>query len=107
MFKRILFVFLSSILITNTSAQSLPESTNPYLDALPSWASVLEKFVDDQGRVDFVSLSNDRAELDRFVDVIALVSPASNPELFDSREKVLAYHINAYNVLASALIYAP
>jgi len=80
-------------------AQSAPLN-NPYVEALPKWALVLEKFVDEQGRVDFAGLSQDRADLDGFVSAIEAVSPTANPELFDTNDKVLAYHANAYNALA-------
>lgn len=64
------------------------------------WRPVLQRFVDDQGRVDFAGLSGDRALLDRFVGYLAQVSPHSTPRHFATREAVLAYHINAYNALA-------
>jgi len=105
MLKQLILVFFSSILISNTSAQTdasqlTLQADNPYLTALPSWASVLTKFVDEQGRVDFESLSSETAELDAFVAAVAKVSPSSSPELFDTPEKVLAYHANTYNALA-------
>ena len=75
-------------------------SNNPYLEQLPKWANVLNEFVDDQGRIDFIRLANDTADLEEFIAVIEQVSPDSNPELFDTPEKVLAYHANAYNALA-------
>jgi len=75
-------------------------SNNPYLEQLPKWANVLNEFVDDQGRIDFIRLANDTADLEEFIAAIEQVSPDSNPELFDTPEKVLAYHANAYNALA-------
>jgi hypothetical protein len=71
-----------------------------YDEALADWASVLERFVDTEGRTNFAALANDRAELDRFVDYLARISPQSEPAQFPTREAVLAYHINAYNALA-------
>jgi len=77
MLKRLIFVLFSSFLISQASAQS----NNPYLEALPNWEAVLAKFVDDQGRVDFLTLANDVSELETFVLAIEQVSPASHPEL--------------------------
>jgi len=73
---------------------------NPYLDTLDDWSATLDQYVDAQGRTDFVALSKDTSQLQRFVDAIGKVSPQSHPELFNSAEQVLAYHINAYNALA-------
>ena len=84
---------------SNASAQQSTDG-NPYLNQMPQWQKVLEQYVDEEGRVDFINLSKNTTELDAFVDAIALVSPANNPELFDTQSKVLAYHANAYNALA-------
>ena len=98
MFKRIIISFLALIFVSQAIAQQVNE--NPYLEALPYWGAVLETYVDEQGRVDFAALSENTADLEVFVSAIAQVSPDANPELFDVPEKVLAYHINAYNALA-------
>ncbi|MEO8203322.1 MAG: DUF547 domain-containing protein, partial [Betaproteobacteria bacterium] len=63
-------------------------------------ARVLERRVDEHGRVDFAGLALDRADLDRFVSWVYSVGPNSRPEMFPSRAEVIAYHINAYNALA-------
>lgn len=67
------------------------------------WTDVLERFVDDSGRVDYAGLREDRASLDRFLDQIRRVSPRSHPDLFDSDAEfdaaALAYYVNAYNSL--------
>jgi hypothetical protein len=65
-----------------------------------AWARVLERFVDAHGRIDFDALSRDRADLDRYVAWIYRTGPNNQPELFPTRDHVLAYHINAYNALA-------
>jgi len=64
-----------------------------------SWTGVLEKYVDDQGLVDYAGLSADRAALDQYVDAIGDISPENRPELFPTTEDQLAYWINAYNAL--------
>ena len=75
-------------------------AADDYAAAVESWAVVLDKFVDDQGRVAFTALAQDRAELDEFVAYVSRVSPASTHEQFGTPAKTLAYHINAYNALA-------
>jgi hypothetical protein len=66
----------------------------------PGWAAVLERFVDEYGRVDFVGIAQAPADLDSAVAYIASTSPESNPSLFANREATLTYYINAYNALA-------
>ncbi len=84
-----------SVLVSCTGA-----AAEEYAVAVQNWATVLERFVDDQGRVSFNGLAQDRRELDEFVAYIARVSPSSAPEQFDTLAKVIAFHINAYNALA-------
>jgi hypothetical protein len=76
------------------------EGVHDYASALKGWAAILQRFVDDEGRIAFAALAQDRADLDRFVEYLARVSPASTPDRFDSLASILAYHINAYNALA-------
>ena len=64
------------------------------------WANVLSRYVDDTGKIDFVGVSKDRAELDAYVAWIGRVSPANTPNAFPSKDARLAYYINAYNALA-------
>jgi len=66
----------------------------------PGWAAVLDRFVDEYGRVDFEGIAQAPADLNSAVAYIASTSPESNPSLFPSREARLAYYINAYNALA-------
>lgn len=61
---------------------------------------VLAAHVDAQGRIDYASIRDDRATLDRYVGTLALLSPASHPDHFPTRDHALAYWINAYNALA-------
>jgi hypothetical protein len=63
------------------------------------WTRVLERHVDDAGRIDFAGLGRDGADLDRVVAFIAAVDPASAPARFPAASR-LAYDINAYNALA-------
>lgn len=73
---------------------------NPYNNAFPAWQNILAKHVDAEGRIDFVSLKNQSDDLEKFVKAIEQVSPEANPDLFPSKNEVIAYHVNAYNALA-------
>ncbi len=80
-----------------TGAGPATEWSGPYSHA--GWSSVLEKYVDERGRVDYLGLNRDRTGLDRYVEAIGRVSPENSPGLFPTREDRLAYYINAYNAL--------
>lgn len=95
--KVMAMLLISSIMNT---ANALDVASNPYQARLVDWSQTLERFVDDQGRTDFEALKNDTSQLQRFVDAVAKISPASHPEAFPSQTHVLAYHINTYNALA-------
>lgn len=58
---------------------------------------VLVEFVDDQGRVDYRRLADQRGDLDRYFALVAAIGPDNHPELFPTREQRLAYWMNAYN----------
>jgi len=101
LFPTIFTVMLLSFAVqADGTIKDKPITSNPYLDALPSWSATLNKFVNSNGQVDFVSLSKDTSELRHFVSAIEQVSPMSNPDLFPNPDAVLAYHVNAYNALA-------
>lgn len=78
----------------------LADSQSGYDKALADWTSVLETFVDDQGRTDFIALAKQPDALKAYVDFVSQVGPNNDPLLFLSRESVLAYHLNTYNALA-------
>lgn len=63
------------------------------------WTSILQKFVDERGNVDYRGLAANRASLDSYVAALAATSPATDPALFPTPDHALAYYINAYNAL--------
>jgi hypothetical protein len=72
------------------TARVSPES------AIAAYARVLERFVDDRGRVDFAALARDREDLDAYVRFIA-----DTPlEAFAPGDERLAHYINSYNALS-------
>jgi hypothetical protein len=68
--------------------------------AASHWSQVLQRFVDDQGRVNFMALALQRADLDAYIAWIEAVSPHNHPQRFPTTASRLAYHINSYNALA-------
>ena len=97
-----IFLFCITLLLGACSTLQRPSHQATALTSPPydAWSHVLEKFVDAEGRVDFVAASKDRSELDRFVAYVYDVSPKTQPQLFPTPAHVLAYHLNAYNALA-------
>jgi hypothetical protein len=81
-------------------------ATAPTAPLYDAWARVLEKYVDDEGRVNFAGVARDRADLDRFVAYVYDNGPNNHPELFPTPSHVLAFHINAYNALAMHKVVA-
>ncbi len=71
-----------------------------------AWTAVLERFVDESGRVDYVALARDRASFDSYIDSLASISPDLAPDLFPAESDRLAYWINAYNALVFAGVLA-
>lgn len=70
--------------------------------ALPDYQAfdqVLNKYVNNEGKVRYAALHNDIVPLAKFVDSLAVVSPISEPARFPTKEAKLAYWINTYNAL--------
>lgn len=97
-----IFLALAVFVLGGCASVPRPSSTPAPVGAPPyeTWARVLTKFVDDEGRINFAAVANDRADLDRFVAYVYDNGPNNQPQLFPARADVLAFHINAYNALA-------
>lgn len=95
---------LLPFLLVATAACSVrvapPKTPAAGADPQKAWASVLSRYVDSSGRIDFVGISKDRADLDTFVAWVASTSPATSPNAFPNKDAKLAYYVNAYNALA-------
>ena len=64
--------------------------------AIASYARVLQRFVNDNGEVDFAALRENKTDLDRYVAFVA-ATPASS---FSDAAARLAHYINSYNALS-------
>ena len=99
---KVLASLLAILLLAGCASVSRPHHS-PTAEIAPpydAWARVLEKYVDDQGRINFAGVAKDRTDLDRFVAYVYDVGPNNQPQRFPTPEHVLAFHINAYNALA-------
>src|SRR5262249_30860636 len=64
------------------------------------WSRVLERSVDDRGRIDFAGIARDPGDLDAAVARIAAEGPRSAPDHYPTPQDRLAWYVNAYNALA-------
>lgn len=84
----VLFSLPISASTTSVSAKAFDHST---------FHNVLQKYVNENGYVDYSSLKANRSDLDAYVDSLAQISPGNSPSLFPDKNSKLAYWINAYN----------
>ncbi|MCB1034403.1 MAG: DUF547 domain-containing protein [Acidobacteria bacterium] len=63
---------------------------------------MLNRFVDDEGLVNYSALAEDREGLDRYLSDLSLIGPESHPSLFPTQHHELAYYLNAYNAFVFA-----
>lgn len=107
MMRHVLLLLLMAMVSACT--RFIPPPTPPQAAAISpdaAWARVLDRSVDDQGRVNFTQIARDRSDLEAYLTYVAEVSPQSHPALFPGRWDVLAYHLNAYNALAMYAVIA-
>ena len=107
---RILLALASLYLAGCATLVPVPEQQNATPDAAnAAWDRVLDRHVDEQGRVDYRGLSRGtvspdhgqgRRDLDLYVGWLATHGPQASPALFPTPQHVLAHHLNAYNALA-------
>ena len=65
-----------------------------------SWNQLLQRYVSDNGRVNYEGFRQDRQQLDTYLDLLAKETPDDSW----SRAEALAYWINAYNAFTVQLI---
>ena len=81
---------------------SLVPVAAPRADLYQPYAAVLDRFVDQQGLVDYAGLKADRADLDAFMKAIAATDPLDYARW--SADEQLAYWLNAYNAYILTLV---
>lgn len=85
-------IILFTLLIFNASAQSGVSHK--------SYDELLQKYVDDQGMVDYKGLQNERSKLQSYLTMLE----SNEPQKSWSDDQQLAYWINAYNAYTIELI---
>jgi hypothetical protein len=65
---------------------------------------VLERFVDNQGQVNYKDLKEHSENLDKYYQLLSSYSPDSHPDLFPTEPSKLAYWLNAYNAAAIKIV---
>ncbi|MCP4343392.1 MAG: DUF547 domain-containing protein [Desulfobulbaceae bacterium] len=118
--KRQQFIGLTlsfALLLLTIGCTSIPPKLDGQNDYAPapvsfdysSYARLLEKYVDEKGRVDYRKLLENQEDLDHFYSQIATYSPDSHPYLFPDENAQLAYWINSYNstVIKGVVLYYP
>ena len=94
---RSLLALLAALLSACTTVAPPPAAPVASADeAVRAWATVLERFVDERGEVDFATLARDRGDLDRYLRYLAETPLESVPD----GPPRLAHLINAYNALS-------
>ncbi|MBC2844375.1 DUF547 domain-containing protein [Winogradskyella flava] len=68
------------------------------------WDELLEKYVSDNGNVDYDGFKKDRSELLGYVRLLQISYEKVNSQIDRPKDELLAYWINAYNALTIDLI---
>lgn len=92
--------FLLIFLCFACSTVKLPKGKVSHAEAHQAWARVLERFVDDDGWVDFKALEQSPEDLNRYVTYVSVTKPTKNKTDFPDSAHVLAHYINSYNALS-------
>ncbi len=93
------FILIFSFTLTGC-ARAMSDSDSHPVDH-SEWSILLQKYVDDQGMVDYRGFVKDSLALNAYLDTLSDHLPN---EKFWSRDQQLAYWINAYNAFTIQLI---
>ena len=77
---------------------------NPLANEYSNFDSILSKYVDPDGLVNYQAIIDSPYNINEYLDFIKNVSPQSHPKLFPTKNDKLAYWINAYNALVIKLM---
>lgn len=97
--KYILSIVCSLALFTACMA-AIPEGTSSEPPSHDVWNSLLKKYVNDEGFVNYKGIIKDKATLDKYLDLLSSNPPSSKW----SKNEKMAYWINAYNAFTVKLI---
>jgi len=97
--KTLLITLLITLGLTSPEINS-DQAQNQDKGMHASWNVLLQKYVDDDGNVDYNSWKKNQNDLDKYIQLLENKPPASYWDKNDS----LAYFINAYNAVTVKLI---
>jgi len=96
--KSLWIAFLLAGCSTLVTVPEVPPS-QASLSPEDAWRKTLAANVDDKGQVDFKNLKRDSSALRLYVASLAKDGPKLQASRYNTREKRLAFYINAYNAL--------
>ncbi len=88
-------ILLCAVLTSATSGRGASSGSFSHDD----WTTVLQRFVDERGLVDYEGLAGDPRIFERYVGSVERISPETDPDRFPTSDHALAYYLNAYNAL--------
>jgi hypothetical protein len=94
-----LLLIISSFFLTSCFAIESPESNMAPISH-DGWNTLLKKYVDSKGYVNYAGFASEEPKLDSYLRLISKNAPASSW----SKDAKLAYWINAYNAYTVKLI---
>ena len=97
-----LVCFGCSTIVATADLESDRQPTKVFSHEL--FERVLQRYASEYGTIDYEALQRFPDELNRYYQLIAAVSPDSQPQLFPTANYRLAYWINAYNAAAIRIV---
>lgn len=101
-------ILMTGLLLLSVSAQAAVIKPDPQVAKsapvpfpFSTWDALLKKYVDDVGRVDYMALKSnfaDMAALEKVYAGVAASSPKRAPDSYPTKAAREAYYIDAYNV---------
>ena len=91
--KFISFILLTAVIVFTSSAQTTPPSNK-------IWTSILKRYVNPEGLVNYKGIIKDKAEFQKYLDMLSHTPPQESWSKNDQE----AYWINVYNAFTVKLI---
>ena len=99
MIRRVALFLLIGALASGCTKRIATPKPDAGIDPHEAWARVLTTHVTETGKIDFVAVKKNPADLEAYVAWAAKNGPESTPEAFPTKEAKLAYWLNTYNAM--------
>ena len=99
MIRRVALLLLIGALCAGCTKRIATPKPEVAIDPHEAWARVLSTHVTETGKIDFVSIKKNPADLEAYVAWASKNGPASTPDAFTTKEAKLAYWLNTYNAM--------